>query len=82
MQPLLFSLLVFSPSLSLLLISVFLVGVILELIGRKKSAFGPFFTQMATNFVRFVFKKSASYTPYSSKRCAKLFFTSPHVHYR
>ena len=77
MQPLLFSLLVFSPSLSLLHISVFLVGVILELIGRKKSAFGPFFTQMAANFVRFVFK-----TPYSSKRCAKLFFTSPHVHYR
>ena len=58
-KPLLFfsPLLLSSSSLFLFLLSFSFAGVIFDLIGRKKPAFWQFFTQMAANFARFVFKK-------------------------
>ena len=61
MQPLLFSLLLSSYSLFLFLLSFPFAGVIFELIGPKKPALRPFFTQTAANFVKIVFKKLCDY---------------------
>ena len=56
------TLLFFFSSLFLFLLSFSFVTVILELLALKKLAFWRLFTQMTANFVRLVFKKSATFT--------------------
>ena len=62
-----------SPTFFLLALSFYLSPFVLELIGFKKPAMWRLFTQMTSNFVRFLFKTSVRHTcRYSISPCQAL----------